>query len=227
MAKDGAMPSTKEGPTPNDFYRLRGRLFERKFQVISPQDVNQTRYRYGIESVTLDLGRETGFKFSHNGYTVKVWPSFVEATQEYKVHDYGFVLIVRDRDNYVAYWGRLIRRTKNFGDNVFDLADKCRQVVLGVVPCPDPRCRQLMHIVPGRRGKGKMYACLNDALHGYAKGPTMSIDYNLDEKTKDYAIRHRKARKRDNADKRRKTPRASGFGNRRARHKSTFTPADA
>lgn len=215
----------KAKPDAAEFYRLVDMMRQEGFHRISPREMRDDRYRYGVRSITYDPGREEGFRYTQNGYTVRVWSSFVEATQTYKEHDYGFVLIVRDKGNFVAYWGRLIRRTKNFTDNIFMLGRKCKQVVQGVRPCPDEGCRHLMHIVPGRAGKGRMYACINDVFHGRGKGPTMSIDSGLTEDMKAYALQQRAARKRDNADSRRKTPRARGFANRKPRHVQTFAPA--
>lgn len=218
------LPERKARPDTADFYRLARLLRNDGFSFISSQEMKDERYRYGIISNTKDPGRETGFRYSKNGYTVRVWTSFVEKSQTYKIHDNGFVLIARASDNYVVYWGKTLRRTKNFADNIFMLAKKCRQVVDGVRPCPDEKCRRLLQIVPGRGGKGRMYACLNDELHGRGKGPTVSIDSGLDAEMLAYAKAERRRRDRDRKDPRRKSSRGSGFGNRRPRHVSTFEP---
>ncbi len=213
-------PKTK--PDAQDFLCLEKSMVAEEFLPILPRESRADRYRYGLVSKSVDPGREEGFRYTLNLYTVRVWTSFVKATNSYKEHDNGFVLIVRNSDNYVAYWGKVLRRTKNFTDNLLMLAKKCKQVVQGSEPCPDPECRQFMHIVPGRGGKGLMYACLNDALHGRAKGPTASIDSGLSEEMRAYAFAERKARDRDRKDPRRKSPRGKGFGNRKPRHRQTF-----
>lgn len=193
-----------------------------------PQFVRDDLRRNGVVSLKSVPGGEIGYYLRPSGgdYTIKGWTSIEEATEEYRPNDYGFILIVRD-DGYVAYWAKLLRRTKNFSENFLLWAQKCAEMVRSRPICPDDMCRCYMHIVPGRKGKGLMWACLNDKLHGRAKGPVVSIDHGLSARMLAFSKRQRALRAYDRKDPRRKSPRTEwGFGNRSPAWKRTFSPAD-
>lgn len=226
--EEGNEPLVKKRPDRTDYLWLVKKLKdERGFWWIDGKSVRDDIERFKLVPPTLKKKyREVGLRFSANGYTVKVWTSFVEELQAFQDDDQGYVLIVRDRDNVPVYYAQYTRRTKNFAYNLYMRARIAQSRVRARPLCTDSECLCRMGIAKGRNGKGLVWECLNDEHHGFRKGPRKSIDLGLDAEELKFAKARRKDKKRDREDVRRVAERGNGSGNKKG-WQQNFMPADS
>lgn len=217
----------KNAPTVNDFHWLSRELIALGLGRISKRDIREDFDRYKIESIKPHPGgREEGYHYTHkSGYRVKVWTSFVLADNDYREFDLGWVLIV-DAGDKIVYRAQITRRTTNFAKNLYMRARMAFERVHFRPYCNGDRgCGQWLHFIQRKDG-GCFWRCKNEEFHGNLKNCSRkSPDTTLSPEVKTYAEEKRLDRKRDRKDPRRKTPRGTGMGNRKARFKKTRQPA--
>jgi len=144
-------------PTAADFQFISKTLTSWGFRSIGTWEVKKKFQRLAIVlPKRKSEGKEAGFTYSLDGYTVYVWTTFNPEIGEAKKKDLGWVLITKgDRD---VYFARPKRRTKNFVKNLLNEA-WLAQVHLNRPLCDKDNCGAAMEIMRGRSLGSTFYGC--------------------------------------------------------------------
>ncbi len=168
---------------------------ERELYIIGFRHINKTEFkkdfqRFGLVAPSPREGRETGFVYSINGLTVKVWTTWLSAEGRAREVDTGWVLIL-DGDKPV-YFSHPIHRTKNFLLTLYKKAWIAKWRILHRPLCPE--CRQFMDIVSGPALKSRYWLCDERELHQKKKRIRLNWDSELPPKARRFVELERKAR---------------------------------
>jgi hypothetical protein len=82
------------------------------FRSITRLEVAKDIIRFGAKPPSPREGRESGFIFTANGLTVKVWTTWLQKEDRPREKDSGWVLITDGEE--ILYSSRPFHRTKNF-----------------------------------------------------------------------------------------------------------------
>jgi hypothetical protein len=164
-------------PEINDFSDFEKELKRRGFRRISGPEFSSQFERLGLKAPRPRIGRELGYLFYANEYTVLVWTTWLLKQQEAREEDAGWVLIA-EKDN-ALYFSHPIHRTKNFLQNLLMHARIACWKVRHRPLCPE--CSNFMSIVRGRALKQRFWKCDRKGLHAGSKDRFRSWDYGLPE----------------------------------------------
>ncbi|MCF7815625.1 MAG: hypothetical protein K9M10_01720 [Candidatus Pacebacteria bacterium] len=173
------MTKPKTLPTASQFTGFAQALLRRGFQEIHPTSFKRDLERLGLTPPTPRRGRETGFIFSKNGLQVVVWTTFLEAEDQAREKDAGWVLI-KDGDERCYF--KLVPRTKYYLHNLLGHASaaKCRIEARPLCLI----CGQLMKITTGRGLKSRYWSCKNPDAH--RKTVNLPWDHGLQQEVLDF-----------------------------------------
>lgn len=185
--------------TTGDFLILRRDLTQRddmQFREIAIGEFRSDFERLGLKAPRKTNGREVGFRFDANGFTVIVWSTFDAKNWEFrkKGTDAGWVLI-RKGDKVKYFSGRIIRRD-NFLKNLCAYAWISRLRVMNIPNCEI--CNYRMDIVKGKGFGSRYLSCPNWQNHPEQKKFRLSWDYAINKekmpKTWNFIFKRREAR---------------------------------
>lgn len=179
-------------PSVKSFLEFEGELKKRGFRKISSSEFSLQFRRLGLKAPRPRFGRELGYLFYANQYTVLVWTTWIEEQQVAREEDAGWVLIA-ERDN-VLYFSHPIHRTKNFIQNLLMQARIACWKVRHRPLCP--ACNNFMNIVRGRALKQRFWKCGHRELHAGGKNRFRSWDYGLPKEAIKYIRPIRKKREK-------------------------------
>jgi hypothetical protein len=179
-------------PSKEDFDFLQTELRRRGFREITGSEFHRDFKRLGLVAPRPRKGRETGFVFTANQLTVKIWTTWLSDKLEAREEDAGWVLIV-DRDS-ARYFCRPLHRTKNFVRNLLRHAWIAWWRVLHRPLCPE--CKQFMDIAYGRGIGARYWRCNRLANHSSGKPENVDWDINLPPRAKKYVEEWRRERRR-------------------------------
>lgn len=177
-------------PDFEEFSAFEVELIKRGFRRLSSPEFSLQFKRLKLKAPRPRLGRELGFIFYANQYTVMVWTTWLLKEQVAREEDAGWVLIA-EGDN-VLYFSHPIHRTKNFLHNLFMQARIACWRVRHRPLCPE--CRNFMDIVKGKALKQRFWKCSRTKLHAGGKNRFRSWDYRLTEEALEYIRPIRKKR---------------------------------
>lgn len=179
-------------PGSKDFLDFEGELVKRGFRRISRPEFSLQFRRLELKAPRPRSGRELGYLFHANEYTVFVWTTWLEAEQVAREVDAGWVLI-SGGDN-VLYFSHPVHRTKNFLQNLLMQARIACWKVRHRPLCPE--CNHFMDIVRGRALKQRFWRCGRKELHTNGRDKSRSWDYSLPEEAFKYILPVRKRREK-------------------------------
>ncbi len=177
-------------PESEEFVEFEGELKLRGFRRISGHEFATQFLRLGLKAPRPRRGRELGYVFHANHYTVFVWTTWLQRERVARDEDAGWVLI-SDKDN-VLYFSRPIHRTKNFLANLLMQARIACWRVRHRPLCPE--CHNFMHIVRGKALKQRFWQCDLKELHKDKKNRVKSWDHGLPTDALEYLKPIRKKR---------------------------------
>jgi hypothetical protein len=167
-------------------------LRSRGFRRISSPEFSSQFLRLGLRAPRPRFGRELGYIFHANQYTVLVWTTWLLKEQVAREEDAGWVLIA-EKDK-VLYFSHPIHRTKNFISNLLMQARIACWKVRHRPLCQE--CHNFMNIVQGRALKQRFWKCDRKELHAGGKNRFRSWDYGLPEEAVKYILPIRKKREK-------------------------------
>ena len=179
-------------PSHKDFSVFEEELTKRGFRRISSPEFSSQFYRLGLKAPRPRIGRELGYLFYANEYTVFVWTTWLPKEEAARASDAGWVLIA-ERDN-VLYFSHPIHRTKNFLQNLLMQARIACWKVRHRPLCPE--CLNFMSIVQGRALKQRFWKCDRKKSHVGGKERFRSWDYGLPEDVINFLKPIRKRRRK-------------------------------
>lgn len=171
-------------PDAETFANFTVALFRRGFRRLSPEEFGKDFERLELSAPSPRKGRETGFTFTANGFTVLVWTTFL--TRKARNRDAGWVLI-KEGDE-VKYFSHPMHRTKNFLHNLIWHACIARLRVKNRPLCP--KCHAFMDIARGKGLKSRYWQCKRH------KAESLPWDYGLPQEALDFLYPQRKQRAR-------------------------------
>lgn len=177
-------------PTVESFSRFEEELKKRGFRKISKGEFKKQYLRLGLKAPRPRHGREVGYTFHANQYTVVVWTTWIEREQSAREEDAGWVLIAKDDE--VLYFSHPLHRTKNFINNLLMQARIACWKVRNRPLCPE--CKNFMDIVKGQALKQRFWKCSRSELHKGGKNRFRDWDYGLPEEAIKYLKPLRKRR---------------------------------
>lgn len=164
-------------PSAEDISGFEKELVVRGFRRISSVEFAKQFQRLSLVAPRPRVGRELGYIFYANQYTVFVWTTWLEKEQVAREEDAGWVLIAEG--DKVLYFSHPIHRTKNFMHNLLMQARIACWKVRHRPLCPE--CHNFMDIVRGRALKQRFWKCGWKELHADGKNRFQSWDYSLPE----------------------------------------------
>lgn len=179
-------------PCPEDFSGFEEELRMRGFRRISSPEFTLQFSRLALVAPRPRFGRELGYLFYANQYTVLVWTTWLEKEQKAREEDAGWVLIAEG--DKVLYFSHPIHRTKNFLYNLLMQARIACWKVRHRPLCPE--CHNFMNIVRGHALKQRFWKCDRKELHAGGKNRFRSWDYGLPEDAIKFLRPIRKKRKK-------------------------------
>ena len=179
-------------PNIREFLAFENELIHRGFRRISGPEFSSQFRRLGLKAPRPREGRELGYLFYANQYTVFVWTTWLLEKKVAREEDAGWVLIA-EKDK-VLYFSRPIHRTKNFIQNILMQARIACWKVRRRPLCPE--CHNFMDIVRGRALKQRFWKCNRKKLHAGGKNRFRSWDYGLPEEAVKYLGSIRKKREK-------------------------------
>lgn len=163
-----------------DLERLSRELRRRGFRSVTGVEFHNDFRRFELKAPRPRPGRETGFVFTANGLSVRVWTTWLPRENKAREVDSAWVLIT-DGDRPL-YFSRPIHRTKNFTVNLLRAAWIARWRILYRPICPE--CKRFMDICRGRGLKSRYWGCKRAALHKSGGAIRLNWDYVLPPKAR-------------------------------------------
>lgn len=208
-----------------DFLKLEAGLEAMRFVEISRHEIATIFVAHGLEPPQkIVLRGEVGFKYTENGYTVKVWTSclremvercraaplisLAEVVSSPPGEDVGWIVVV-DPYNHAQYFARPTLRTMGFVQTLLQRIWITQRKVINRPLCE--KCQKFMGIFEKDDG-GTFWACLRKVLHADGKPFWRDWDHKLPPR----ALRIAKAWRRQ-FQRYLKRKRANGHEPRRAR----------
>ena len=177
-------------PELDDFADFKEELLQRGFREISSYEFSLQFRRLKLTAPRPRFGRELGFTFHANGYTVVIWTTWLKEKQVAREIDAGWVLIAEGDE--VLYFSHPIHRTKNFFYNLLMQSRIACWRVRHRPLCPE--CQNFMNIVRGKAMKQRFWECDRRGLHKDGKKEFKSWDHGLPEDALKYIRPIRKKR---------------------------------
>jgi hypothetical protein len=149
-------------------------------------EFDQARNRLGLipPKGRKKQGRETGFRFDANGYTLIVWPSYVKSLGRCRDNDQVHILILEGDE--ILYKTHEIRRTTNFVRRLLCYAWINRWKVLNRPTCP--HCNGAHMHLNNKPFRQYWWSCGNVMNHPNNKWFTLGWDSGLEDKPKAMAF---------------------------------------
>jgi hypothetical protein len=179
-------------PNAEKFLDFEKELALRGFRRILGPEFSKQFNRLGLKAPRPREGRELGYLYYANEYTVFVWTTWLLKEQAAREEDAGWILIA-ERDK-VLYFSHPIHRTKNFLQNLLMQARIARWKVVHRPLCPE--CLHFMSIVRGQALKQRLWKCDRKESHAGGKNRFRSWDYKLPEEAVKYLKSIRKKREK-------------------------------
>lgn len=179
-------------PDLEDFLGFEKELAKRGFRQISGPEFSLQFDRLGLKAPRPRSGRELGYLFYANQYTVFIWTTWLLKEQVARDEDAGWVLIAEG--DKVLYFSHPLHRTKNFLWNLLMQARIACWKVRRRPLCPE--CRYFMNIVHGLALKQRFWKCERKKLHSDGKNRFRSWDYGLPSEAVNYLRPIRKRRRK-------------------------------
>lgn len=177
-------------PNPEDFIEFAEELLRRGFRRLSTAEFWTSFRSLKLTAPRPRFGRELGFIFEANGYTVVVWTTWLEENQVVREEDAGWILIAEGEK--VLYFSHPLHRTKNF---IFNMLMQARIACWRVRNRPlCPECQNFMSIARGRALKQRFWECNSTRLHKDGRKKFTSWDFGLPEEALEYLKPIRKRR---------------------------------
>lgn len=179
-------------PDERDFKQLESELLRLGFRHVTNIEFQKDFERLDLKAPRPRPGRETGFNFTANGLTVKVWTTWLIGKNEARETDEGWVLIAAG--DKAVYFSHPLHRTKNFNLNLLRQAWIARWRALHRPLCP--KCKNFMDIVSGRALKARYWRCVRITAHTDRKPACLDWDSGLPKRASQYVktLRRRRAR---------------------------------
>lgn len=169
----------KVWPSVADFQSFKRKLLRLGFRVMNATD---RRSVHNLVPPRPRNGREVGFIFEANNLEVVVWTTWLEAENQIRESDEGWILIRKGRQ--ALYFSRPLHRTKNFLLSLFLQARIAQLRVENRPHCPG--CNSLMDIVRGRAMKQRYWRCDRVSHHPRHKPEWRAWDVCLSPLAKKY-----------------------------------------
>jgi hypothetical protein len=185
-----------------DFLFLERMLLNMGYRKITPSDSRRTFRRLNLSSPRPIEGRETSYRYNHNGYTVILHTSYLELEKKWRNTgtDIGWNLIAEG--DKVKYFARPFQRKKGFILKFLRYAWISKWKVDNRPLCP--ACNAYMHVHRKKGSRQYFWACWNSEEHPDGKPTFLSWDYNLPPKAlefvkirRDYAARYNAQNKKN------------------------------
>lgn len=191
-----------------DFEEIRRELTERRFRLITSEEVQKIIREKSLKASRPREGREAGFVYRANGLTVTVWTTWLIDYARMARSDSGWVVIEGlGEKGERKYFSHPIHRTKGFVQKLVYYARLARWRVKNRPPCL--KCNQFMIITSGKALKSRYWTCSRIMLHEDRERAHLSWDWGLPSEALEYVKKERKprAKRRAHLKKEGKSPR--------------------
>lgn len=122
-------------------------------------------------------GREVGFRYSNNGYTVVVWTSYIDSEEKWRDVGTDYMWVLIRKGDIVKYFAKPFARTAGVILKVLRYAWVSQWRVNNIHICT--KCLAYMDIERRKGPRGYYYVCKRTDLHDNKKYFILPWDYNL------------------------------------------------
>ena len=191
--KEGSMADVKL--TTEDMNTIDREMIKMGFRNRTTHDSRKVFERLGLIPPRKIIGREEGYEYSNNGYTVKCWTSFVKSLNKFREVGKDVAWILAVEGDQALYFARpLQRRSGTMVQRFLSYAWVTKWKIDHRPLCK--HCKAYMNIFRKEHSRSYMWICKNSEKHPSGKFQFESWDIGLPDKAQAFVDIRRENTKR-------------------------------